>query len=485
MQALKKFYFGKQKAKVNTYIGGIGGTINTPALLAAKLGISDNRIKLFKVTGVDVECAIIGSYNLNANLRTYGCTYYESTTATSQSTGQEWTGGNQLKKVILPNMTYARGATFYGNYGIRIYYCPIATNIGEYDSSNVYVGVGGRTRTFEAIQSGFKLYCNPSLATANNGNPVADITTILSRGGIVRYVTNFTPPNIITNLSTGTIYNTAVQLNFTPPTSVNGVDFYEVYINGERFNSKEIKNSGEFITGLTPSTNYNIRIVAVDMFYNKSELSNTVNVSTTNNQSLQGRTLGYFRLNSSTIDQKGFLTDTPNNITYSSGVSGNSAVFNGINSKISSSNVPLTVGSISCWIKTANAGASYRGIFTKQFAFGIFLNNNKVSLYDWGADIERATNVSVNNNTWRHIALTFQSGVVNGTKVYIDGVLVLTTTISVSSQSSNIEIGNGGSASTGQFFTGSIDSVGLFDSILTEPEVILLRDTGLAGNEFI
>ena len=65
MQSLKKFYFGKQKAKVNTYIGGIGGTINTPALLAAKLGISKNRIKLFKVTGVDVECAVIGgSYNI-------------------------------------------------------------------------------------------------------------------------------------------------------------------------------------------------------------------------------------------------------------------------------------------------------------------------------------------------------------------------------------------------------------------------------------
>lgn len=65
MQSLKKFYFGKQKAKVNTYIGGIGGTINTPALLAAKLGIAENRIKLFKVTGVDVECAVIrGSYTI-------------------------------------------------------------------------------------------------------------------------------------------------------------------------------------------------------------------------------------------------------------------------------------------------------------------------------------------------------------------------------------------------------------------------------------
>jgi len=68
MQTLKKFYFGKQKAKVNTYIGGIGGAINTPALLAAKLGIAENRIKRFKVTGLDVECAIIGgSYAIQTN----------------------------------------------------------------------------------------------------------------------------------------------------------------------------------------------------------------------------------------------------------------------------------------------------------------------------------------------------------------------------------------------------------------------------------
>ena len=79
MQTLKKFYFGKQKAKVNTYIGGIGGTINTPALLAARLEISVNRIKLFKVTGVDIECDIVGgSYTGRIDLNTdSSMTYYD------------------------------------------------------------------------------------------------------------------------------------------------------------------------------------------------------------------------------------------------------------------------------------------------------------------------------------------------------------------------------------------------------------------------
>lgn len=50
--------------KLNTFIGGIGGTINTKELLAYKLGIPAYRIKKFKVTGVDIECAIVGGYNI-------------------------------------------------------------------------------------------------------------------------------------------------------------------------------------------------------------------------------------------------------------------------------------------------------------------------------------------------------------------------------------------------------------------------------------
>lgn len=277
---LQNTVFGKQKVKLNTFIGGVGSTLNTPALLAARLGVTVSRISLFRIIGTNVECAITGTFNLGWTLRTYGCTYFESTQVISMGSLQEWAVENQLKKVIVPNMTYARGATFYGNSGIRVYYCPLATNIGEYDSSNIFVGIGGRTRTFENIQPGFILYCNPVLAIANAGNPVADINTILSRGGIVRYVTNFTKPEAATNISAGIIYNTGVQLDFTPSSSVNGIDFYEVYING--IYKQDIKNSSNIISGLTRNTNYNISLIAVDNFYNKSILSNTTNITTGN-----------------------------------------------------------------------------------------------------------------------------------------------------------------------------------------------------------
>lgn len=304
MQTLKKFYFGKQKAKVNTYIGGIGGTINTPALLAAKLGIAENRIKLFKVTGVDVECAITNgvkfSFFFSEQSAVNGITYYydyDGYINNISSSGLRQ--GTKFFKGYFPGIINQTGISicqdkdtgmilempnclsisddFIGNYSsspitnTKILILPRCTNLGINKLNNSVFR--------EGTSGAFTLVCFPvSEQTSNAGGVEGDIQRVITNGSSIRYVTNFTPPNAVTNLSTGTIYNTAVQLNFTPPTSVNVVDFYECYANGKLMN--EIKNSGGFITGLTPSTNYNIRIVAVDMFYNKSELSNIVNVST-------------------------------------------------------------------------------------------------------------------------------------------------------------------------------------------------------------
>ena len=303
MQSLKKFYFGKQKVKVpNTFIGGIGGTINTPALLASKLGISESRIRLFKVTGVDVECAIVGgSYDIPSKCfrnPVLGITYYNDSEGLVNVLNSECFGGSSgetaltsvnfpkatsvvesfnytpnLKIIELPKATSITGAAFAFSYKRRIY-APLCNVLGSSNLNN---------NVFQTITGNPTIYVNPLLQTSNSGAADGDLQSAITQGATIRYVTNFTPPNPVTNLSTGTIYNTAVQLNFTPPTSVNGVDFYECYANGKLMN--EIKSSGEYIAGLTASTNYNIRIVAVDMFYNKSELSNTVNVSTTSNLS--------------------------------------------------------------------------------------------------------------------------------------------------------------------------------------------------------
>ena len=137
MQSLKKFYFGKQKAKVNTYIGGIGGTINTPALLASKLGISESRIKLFKVTGVDVECAVIGgSYSLPRYAFTsdQSITYYIDIDGLNTEIYQGLINCNNLKRLYFPNLTSLRGGLSGGwltNQSLIRAYFPRLIYMGE------------------------------------------------------------------------------------------------------------------------------------------------------------------------------------------------------------------------------------------------------------------------------------------------------------------------------------------------------------------
>ncbi|MFY0483070.1 leucine-rich repeat protein [Flavobacterium sp. PLA-1-15] len=63
----KKHIYGKRPVPPNTFIGGVGSTLSTKNLLAAKLGIAPTRIKSFRIVNDEVQACIQGNYNL-ANL---------------------------------------------------------------------------------------------------------------------------------------------------------------------------------------------------------------------------------------------------------------------------------------------------------------------------------------------------------------------------------------------------------------------------------
>lgn len=61
---LQNTIFGNNKYRANTFIGGVAATLNTPALIAARIGVQTSRIKSFKIVGSDIEFAVIGgTYN--------------------------------------------------------------------------------------------------------------------------------------------------------------------------------------------------------------------------------------------------------------------------------------------------------------------------------------------------------------------------------------------------------------------------------------
>ena len=174
------------------------------------------------------------------------------------------------------------------------------------------------------------------------------------------------------------------------------------------------------------------------------------------------------------------LTDTISGIGASlvGGVGFNTSnygtfTFDGSNDNINftnSNSVRLLNGTLSAWVKTASPGAGFRGIMAKQNAWGLFYSDGVLVSYDWGASATRSTGVNIADGNWKNVVMTFQSAVSNGTRIYINGSSVLTTTITWVNDTQNLYGGAEVSASQYAACSGSIFS--LYNRVLTAQEVL-------------
>jgi hypothetical protein len=148
-------------------------------------------------------------------------------------------------------------------------------------------------------------------------------------------------------------------------------------------------------------------------------------------------------------------------------------IFDGSNDHINfgnSSTLQQTSGTISAWAKTSAPGGSFRGIIAKQGAYGLFYADSILVSYDWAAGATRSTGINIVDNTWKNVVLTYQSGVSNGTFIYLNGVSVLTTTITIQSQVANLF--GGAEANASQFASCQISSLNMYNRALTAQEVL-------------
>jgi hypothetical protein len=147
--------------------------------------------------------------------------------------------------------------------------------------------------------------------------------------------------------------------------------------------------------------------------------------------------------------------------------------FDGSNDYINfgnSSAVQQSSGTLSAWAKASSPGGGYRGIIAKQGAYGLFYTDSILVAYDWAADTPRSTGVNIADNTWKNVVLTYQSGVSNGTRIYINGVSVLTTTITVLNQTGNLF--GGAEANAGQYAACQISLFNMYNRALSATEIL-------------
>jgi len=183
----------------------------------------------------------------------------------------------ELNEIYVQNSTRAN---FSNLSGLKRCYMPKLSTI-SYPSGQVKSFIG-------TIPSSCVFYVPTALETSNGGNREQLVEHLEdTQGCTIVYIDNETPPNEVTDLNVVSISSGSVVLSWTTPTSTNTVEFYEVWIDDgvtswhKYFPKQHMFTSGSTLSSLTSSTNYNIKIVAVDEYYNKSGYSNTINITTT------------------------------------------------------------------------------------------------------------------------------------------------------------------------------------------------------------
>jgi Concanavalin A-like lectin/glucanases superfamily len=160
--------------------------------------------------------------------------------------------------------------------------------------------------------------------------------------------------------------------------------------------------------------------------------------------------------------------------------------FDGVNDYIRTTNnaeLRLTTGTLEAWVKTGTQ-ASFHGIVVKQIAYGLFVEDGIFVTYDWHTATVLSSGTSIGDGTWHHVAMSFISGTTNGTKLYVDGVLKLTTTFTVEAPAGHdVTIGTGTTNANGQFLIGSIDEARIWNVVRTQAEIQASMSIELAGTE--
>jgi hypothetical protein len=133
-------------------------------------------------------------------------------------------------------------------------------------------------------------YMSDAIETLNNGVPPRSVSDMINRGADVRFISisdQDNTPESISDLDFVSSNSNSITVNFS---DIQDADFYEVWIKdasdpnsalNKHSQFGEITNQDKVIKGLKDFTTYEVRLKAVDYYYNKGDFSNTILAQTT------------------------------------------------------------------------------------------------------------------------------------------------------------------------------------------------------------
>jgi glucose/arabinose dehydrogenase/chitodextrinase len=299
------------------------------------------------------------------------------------------------------------------------------------------------------------------------------------------------PPTAPTNLAATAVGSSQVNLSWTSSTDNVGVTGYRV----ERCQGSGCTTFTQVgtptgitfnDTGLSPSTSYSYRVLAVDAAGNASGYSVVASASTPAVPVLPaGLVAGYSfdaGSGSSVVDvsgngNTGVLTG---GVSWSpSGRYGGALSFNGSSGLVqvaASSSLALSGAmTLSGWINPAASQSGWRTIVQRQVdAYFLNASNDTGPLRPSGGATLGGTTRWVGGTTsspvgsWTHVALTYDGSTL---RLYVNGVQAATLAASGTIQSSSSPLWIGGNQPYGEYFNGLIDDVRVYNRALSQAEI--------------
>jgi hypothetical protein len=519
MNPIQFFEYGRKKGQApNTFIGGVSATINTAQLLADKLqnypsgsAFSASNIQNFTIVGNDVECYIGVDYTVNLGGNTsligyretepklrgfyfVGCTNLTGDLIFKGITELDGAGaGNRRMQSIqsaiinLENCTSIGDYVFYQKTTINgVYYLPKLLTLGNTLNSENQFTFSGFTNSI--------IYVPIALQTVNAGSPDGDLTTAVSNGATIRYIPNFTASNPITNLSVGNVYGSAIQLIFTPPSSTNTIDYYNVKVDGVVV--KKITGSGQYIDGLNLTTTYSIEVVPVDIYFNKST-SNIISQTTSSTYIIPTANLvSYYKLNEVSgtvaVDSVNSENLTLTNLTLNqTGLVDKSMLSTVASSRAKTTAAATSINgnfslSILCY-RTANGTGGNnvvadQGDYGSNSGFGIWMNASGVLSWRINQNFNHyVAAATLPLNQWVLVTLVYNGVTI---KIYMDTVEKISAAITTNPNPSNSRTLFNRGASI-ESFIGKEEAVGFWNLALNQGQISEINSKLKSGQHLI
>ena len=191
-------------------------------------------------------------------------------------------------------------------------------------------------------------------------------------------------------------------------------------------------------------------------------------------------------------EEQGYSSKINGAVTTSDAHSGQALAFDGLDDQITAEVPVYGKFSVSFWIKPNRVDENWRGYISKwgdnktdrtfwigqhkndgALRFGIYNTANQELALDTPAG-------TVSNGVWSHITCTYDGDI---QKIYVDGVLVATSVsrnASIANKAGIFRVGNVDEVAH-HFTNSTIDEVKIFDSALSDDEVLALKEDSVIG----